>query len=66
MSESTKRYHSPPTGATPAKKPQKRHMQENVKKTSRKSLFQTGNEIKKKVESVVSVSFSCLWDRQPT
>jgi hypothetical protein len=55
MSESTKRYHSPPTGATPGKKAQKRHMQENVKKTSRKSLFQTGTVIKKKVESVVSV-----------
>ena len=57
MSESTKRCHSPPTGATPGKKPPKRHMQENVKKTSRKSLFQTGTVIKKKVESVVSVNF---------
>ncbi|CAB4008087.1 Hypothetical predicted protein, partial [Paramuricea clavata] len=51
MSESTKRYHSPPTGATHGKKPPKRHMQENVKKTTRKSSFQTGTVIKKKGES---------------
>ncbi len=55
MSESSKRSHCPSTGATPGKKPPKRPIQENVKKTSRKSLFQTGTVIKKKVESVIFV-----------